>query len=269
MPQPTGSWKTGSGLLDDFDFSIEEAWFGTHEKYGDTVLLNLRGIAEQDVDGNIEVVDDEQVLLFSCGDGWEVAKGGTLATHSAGKDTFINNSNMGRLINAVVGLGDEVLEEMQGRGETYEADTWVGLKFHIERKQFTFKDRQTGEATTYEVPLPTDFLGTFEPEGEEKPKAKPTARTRGKAKAEPEPEADEAEAEEEAPKPRRRGKKANTALRDAVIAFASEYEDHADFVEEVFDPEEFDQAEALQGDEELSADVLDEDGSVWQKSREE
>lgn len=279
---PKGSWKTSSGLLDDFDFSIEEAWFGTAEKFGDAVLLHLRGIAEQEVDGEMVVVDEEHTLLYGLGDGWEVAAGGTAVTHSAGKTTFTNNSNIGRLIDSIVGLGGEVVEEMEGRGDTYQAETWIGLKFHIERRQFSFRNRETGEQVSYEVPLATDFLGTFEPEEEVAPKKGKKSSTRGSAKAgakagtkagakrgrKPAAEDEDEDEEEEAPPPKKgkRGKKQENPLREAVVAFATEYEDHASFVEDVFDPDEFDQAEELQEDEELSADVLDEDGSVWQEA---
>ena len=271
MPEPSGSWKTGSGLLDDFDFTIEEAWFGTNEKFGDAVLLNLRGIAEEeDEDGNLVVTDDEHTLLYSTGDGWEVAKGGREATHAAGKTTFVKNTNMGRLIDAVVGLGGEVIDEMSGRGDTFEADTWENLRFHIERKQFSYRDRETEEKISYEVPLPVDFLGIFEPEEKkdkpkDKGKGKKGGSTRGsgsKGKAK--------EKEEDKPKGKGKGKGKGKkkSLRDEVVEFASEYEDHASFLEEVFDPDEFKRAEELQEDEELSANVLDEDGDVWVESQE-
>lgn len=271
MSEALGSWKTGSGLLDDFVMTIEEAWFGTNEKFGDAVLLNVRGFAEQEnEEGNLEVVDDEHTLLYSCGDGWEVAKGGREANHAAGKTTFIKNTNMGRLIDAVVGLGGDVVKEMGSRGDTFEADTWEGLVFHIERKQFSYKDRETEEVISYEVPLPVDFIGVYESEEEEKPKAKGKAKSKGrgtgsktKAKAEPEPEEDADDEPEEKPKAKGRGRKKKVTLREAVTTFAGDYEDHADFLEEVFDPDVFDRAEELQEDEELSAEVLDEDGAVW------
>lgn len=268
----SGSWKTSSGLLDDFDLTIEEAWFGTNEKFGDQVLLNLRGYAEQMVDGEKVVVDDEHLLLYSCGDGWEAAKGGREAVHGAGKTTFTNQSNMGRLIDAIVGLGEDVTGELASRGDTFEADTWEGLKFHIERKKFSFRNRETQEMVEYEVPLPTDYLGTEEiEEEEEKPKAKPKTRgkskakggSKGKGKAKPktrakakkeEPEEEEDEGDD---------------LREAIVAFASDYEDHSDFVEDIFDKDEFDRAGELQEDEELSEDVLDEDGTVWTEAQEE
>lgn len=250
----SGSWKTSSGLLDNFDFTIEEAWFGTNEKFGDQVLLNLRGIAEQEVEGEIAVVDDEHLLLYSCGDGWEAAKGGREATHAAGKTTFTNQSNMGRLIDALVGLGDDAIEELSGRGETYEADTWEGLKLHIERKQFSFRNRETGEQVNYEVPLPTDYLGVVDIEEESKPKKKAPAKKKSSRGSKA--------------KGKSKKKKSDDDLREAVVAFAADYEDHADFVEEVFDPDEFDRAEELQEDEELSEDVLDEDGSIWTEAQE-
>lgn len=259
MPQPTGSWKTSSGLLDDFDFDIEEAWFGVNEKFGEAVLLNLRGIASQEG----EVVDDEHLLLYSCGDGWEAAKGGREAQHGAGRTTFTNQSNMGRLIDSIVSLGDDVIGVLSSRGETYEADTWEGLRFHIERKTFSFRDRETKEQVSYEVPLATDFLGEVETEAPAKAPAKAPRKPRG-SKAEAEAPAEEAPAK--APR-KPRGKKGNAALEKAILDAASEFEfdDHADFAAWVLDPDEFPQADELQADEEMAANVLDEDGSIWQK----
>lgn len=234
------SWQTTSGLLDDYDQIFEEVWFGTDERIGDgkTCLLAVRGPALQDG----EVVDEEHLTYYSCGDGWKPAKGGEEATHPQGKTAFGDQSNIGKLIDSVVALGDDVLETLAARGETYEAATWRGLKFHIERKQFSFKDRATGETRTYEVALPTAFLGV---EGEdEKPKrvAKPS---------------------------RRPAKRAKGSLRDEVAKFAAEFEDHGDFIDAVFDPDEFPRADDLQADEELSNEVLDPDSALWVDSREE
>lgn len=275
MAPPTGAWKTTSGLLDDFDFTIEEAWFGTNEKFGDSVLLNLRGVAEQMVDGDMEVVDEEHTLLYSVGDGWEVQKGGRSVAHQAGKTTFVNSTNMGRLIDALVSL-DGAVDVLQERGQPTDADTWEGLKLHIERKQFSYRDRNTREQVSYEVPLPVDFLGVIEGEEDEAPAKKAPAK-KGAAKApakrtprtKAEPEVEEEEPVEEEPKkaPAKRAprKKSNTALRAAIVATGAEYdfEGHSDFVDFIFDPEQFDQAEALQNDEELSAEALDEDSALW------
>ena len=241
------SWQTSSGLLDDFDFKAEEAWFDTHPKMGDSLLLHLRGEAYEEG----ELVDDEHLLLFSCGDGWKAGKGGQIATHPAGKDTFSNSSNIGKLIDALVGLGPDVVEELSSRGESYEAETWQGINMHIVRKTFSFKDRQTGEERTYEVPLPTEFHGFGEAEEEEEKPKKGKAKGKGK----------KAPAKGKA-KGKSKAKKGN-GLRDAVIEFASEYDDHGEFVADVFDEEIFDRAEELTEDEELSAEVLDEDSELW------
>lgn len=246
MAQGKGSWKTDSGLLDDFDFDVEEAWFGKSEE--GRASLHLRGEARQDDgEGNMVVVDEEHELRYSLGDGWEPAKGGSEVQHSAGKTTFNQNAGIGRLINSIVGLGDDVIEEMSSRGETYEAETWTGLSFHIEREKFSFRDRETDEKIEFEVPLVTDFLGTIDVEDKAPAKKAPTKKKSA------------------AKKSGARGgkKKGNAALRKAIIEFGVDYEDHASFVEDVFDEDEFDRAEDLQADEELSADVLDEEGEIW------
>ena len=243
MSEASGSWKTGSGLLDDYDFHIEEAWFGTNEKFGDSVLLNLRGPAFQDG----EEVEDEHTILLSCGDGWTPGKGGTVATHSAGKSNFTKNSNIGRFIDSLVALGDDVIDELQGRGETYQADTWMGLQLHIERQEFSYTDRKTKETRTYEVPLPTDFLGVGE--AEKKAPAKKAAAKKAPAKR------------------RARTKKSGDDLRDAVMTFAAQWEEHSDFLEAVYDESEFSRAGELEDNEDLAAEILDDEGDLWTKSR--
>lgn len=265
------TWETESGLLDDFDFTIEEAWFGKNPKIGDgnVLLLNLRGVAEQDG----EVVDDEHLLLYSCGDGWEAGKGGEEAVHNAGKVRFNKSSNMGRLIDAMVELGDEAMEEIKARGQATEAATWVGLRLHIERKEFSYFNRRSNEQVTFEVPLPTDFLGTVDDDEPKKPAKKSGSKAAAKPRTRKAKDADEGE---EKPAPKRRRSKAKKEepedegddLRAAVIAFAAEYEedDHGSFVEDVFDADEFDRAEDLQADEELSNEVLDEDSELWEEA---
>lgn len=262
---PSGSsWDTTSGLLDDYRFDIEEAWFGGHEKIqsGKVCLLQARGTAYQEG----EVVDDDHLVMYSCGDGWDAGKGGRIATHKSGKTRFTNASNMGKLIDAVAGLGPDIIEELKQRGETFEADTWEGLSFQIERKQYHYKDRETGEDREYEVPLPVEFLGLVsdddEEEEEEAPKPKPKGRSKKapakkpapKKKTPPKKKADDDEEEDE--------------LFDAVVEFATGYENHEEFVADVFDEDVFELADDLREDEELAEDVLDEDGEVWTAAQE-
>lgn len=242
---PSGSWKTSSGLLDDYDHVWEEVWFGTDDRFGGgkTVLLNVRGPAYQEG----EMVDEEVHNLYSCGDGWKVAKGGEETTHPTRNGVFTAQSNMGRLIDAVLELGDDVIEEISSRGDTFQAETWRGLKFHIERKTFHYKDRETGEDRSYEVPLPTEYLGVG---GEEEDKPKGSAKSKGKSSG-------------------TRRRKKTKDLRDEVVEFASEFEDHGDFLDAVFDADEFERADEVQEDEELSNEVLDPDSELWAESREE
>lgn len=260
MPQGD-SWKTTSGLLDDFDHEWREVWFGTDARFGEgkTLLLVARGPAF--IEG--EEVDEEHTLFYSCGDGWKEAKGGREAKHSSGKTSFTDNSNIGKLIDRLVELGPEIIKELKARGETFQADTFEGLRFHMERKKFQFKNRKTGEASEYEVVLPTDFLGVVDGEAVAPKKATGASK---RAAAKP-AEEEEAEPPKKATGVTKKATGAKTApkesLRDAVVKFAVPYEEHASFVTDVMDPDVFPRAEEIQEDEELANDILDEDGSVW------
>jgi len=280
------SWDTTSGLIDEYEMTLEEVWFGKDPAYmeGKQACFMVRGVAE--LDG--EVLDEEKTNYYSLGDGWDTPDGGDTAVHGAGKKQFNKNSSYGKFIDHVVALGDEVIAEVKSRGETTEAVTFQGLRFRFERKDFTFTDRKTHESREYSVELPVEFLG-FEGE-EEAPK--PAPKTRGsRTKAAP---AEEAPPAAEAPKSRRtrskpaeeaaapasggrrtRTKAANKtesgtdpALRLEVLNFAAAWEEYSDFMETVLDPDEFARAADVQADEELLNDILDPNGSIWTESRE-
>lgn len=258
--------------------TFDEVWFGKNPNYqeGKVTILQVRGVAE--LDG--EILDDEKTVFYGLGDGWEAQDGGASVSHGSGKTQFNENSGMGRLIRSVVNIGEEVLDEIADRGETYEAETWQGLRFAMERKTFKFTDRTTKEEREYSVELPVAFLGVDEGDA---PAKKASSSRRSSAKASETKAAsggrrrsskaaaeEEAPAEEAKPAGRRRsgGKAKANPLRDAVVAFAAEWEEHSEFMEAVLDPDEFDQAEEVQNDEELLNDILDADGSVWTASRE-
>lgn len=272
------SWKTTSGLLEEYEMTLTEAWFGKDPQYqeGKATIFIVRGDAE--LDG--ELLEEQKRTFYSVGDGWEPDDGGDSVKHGSGKTQFNENAAFGRFINhAAEALGDGI-EDFSSRGETFEADTWRGTRWRFERKTFTFRDRDTKEERSYYVELPVEYLGTDEdaapPKGR-KPAAKKADKTEPKAsggrrrsKAEEEP-AEEPATEEAAPKAsggRRRSKKADDdGLRDAIVQFAATWEEHADFMNAVLDPDEFERAEDLQGNEELLNDVLDAEGSIWEASR--
>lgn len=246
------SWETTSGLLEEYDLTIKEAWFTKDPAYQEGKATILKVVGEAHVDGDL--VDDEKTNFYSLGDGWEPDNGGESASHGAGKTQFNEGSNMGKLVKAIVGCGDEALAVISGRGESTDAASYRGLKFAMKRTEFTFNDRNTGEKRSYFVELPVEFLG--------EEAVKPAGRT---AKAESGGTTTR----------RRRSASAETAdnagdeaLRKAVIEFASEFEAHTDFAAAVLDSSDFDQADAVQADADILADILDDKGSIWAASRE-
>lgn len=265
MAPAQDSWGTSSGLLDDYDHFWEEVWFGYNDNYqeGKVLLLHVKGPASQDG----EVVDEELLTMYSCGDGWQAADGGEKAVHPSGKTMFSNNSNAGKLVDRIIEIG--AVDILRDKGQPYEADAWRGLTVHIERQEFSYKDRKTGEERTYEVALPTEVLDSEE---DEKPKkrapkkaAAPKSRSRSRAKDD-----DEDEDEDETPKPRA-SRSRKKPLRAEVIAFAAEFDedDHGSFVEAVYDPKEFKRANEIDDDADLSDEILDPDSELWAEAHEE
>lgn len=243
------SWGTDSGLPDDVDVYFEEVWFGKNpqaKEQKDKLFFGIRGEASRDG----EVVEDELTVFYSCGDSWTATKGGLEASHANGKTRFMDSSNMGKLIAAIAGLPDAVAELRSRAGETYQADTFKGLGFHMERSDFPFV--RNGVETVYSVLLPTSFLGVKE--GAAPTKAAGTAK---KAAGTKKPAA--GATKKPAPK------KTSSALRDEVIAYAKEYEaeDHDTFMSAVVDAEYFPKAEEVALDEELMNEILDPESELW------
>lgn len=241
MPEKT-SWDTESGLLDEYHFDVKEAWFGNDEEVDnpdDRVFLFLRG--EAFVDGELE--DDEHRERYSTGKNWEAVEDGAEVENATGKNRFNQNAGIGRLINALVGLGKEEAKYLAKRGDAYEAATFNGLSMDMERKVVSkWVDDDTGEEVEWSLALPVSL--------DMKAKGK-KAKKGGSGKAS-----------------RAKGKGKTPSLRSDIIDFAAEFDEdeHDDFVDQVLDDEVFARADEIQEDDELHAEVLDADSKLWAKA---
>lgn len=152
-----------SGLKDDYDGIIVDAWFATDPKYnnGQTLLVFLKKHDEE--------TGEETEDRYACGPDWGSYDGGETAEHPKGEQKGFNNQTAYyELISTAMEAGGE--EEMRrrssvelgGRGPKAAA-LWKGLRFHWEIKTETRKirDRETGEMReiTTNRSLPTKFLG--------------------------------------------------------------------------------------------------------------
>jgi len=222
------SWDTSTGLLESFQLEVQEAWFGTNDKYnqGNTLLLNLKGPAS--VDG--DVVDPEHHLMLSCGDKWKAAQGGAAAVNTTGSESFNNQSAVGKLIDGIKDLGADAIAVMRTRGESFEADTWNNVVIDFERvKTGTFKDRNTGEEREVFNYLPRSLA-----EGGTAPSAAPSAET----------------ASANGPTGM-----APAALRAILKVEAAKHDSNDDFLGAVLDGG-YQHSEALQANEELLDEVI-------------
>lgn len=148
------SWTTeDSSFSDDWDFWADKATYGYRDEYlsGEVPLLILEGA---DPDGEV------RENIWAIGKGWEVEDGGAKVTHSKGKTRFHKMSNVGMMIDALVGtLG--IGDKLRARGEATEAKTWVGIGMHLNRKKIVREGLvdDAGNTKTSDVLLPTTFLG--------------------------------------------------------------------------------------------------------------
>lgn len=136
-----------TGLLDDFDFTVDSAWFTTDANYndGETLLLKLNGPTDS-------ADQPETTVQYSCGNGWEAADNGKRAVREDGKRRRFNQSSgIWKLVEAAMNCGAE--DVLRKRGNPMEASMWQGLKFHmkrIEQGEGQFKTTRS---------LPVQFLG--------------------------------------------------------------------------------------------------------------
>ena len=143
--QVKDSWDLDSGLPDDFDFHITGASFGYRQEYmdGEVPLLIWEGESPD---------EDVESIIWPCGQGWEVVKGGAEVEHPK-RNRFVKTSMMGKLISRVV---NELGVDMRSRGQATKADVWKGLGFHLKREEIEYgsgilEDR--GGKTTHLMPV--------------------------------------------------------------------------------------------------------------------
>lgn len=145
------SYAGETGLIDDFDCEVLDAWWATDARYnnGQTSLLFWK-VATDDPD-----YPEDESSRWAAGADWESLDGGKTVEHPKGKSKFNVNSQVQALISRAVELGAG--STLMGRGPAQAAEIWVGLKFHMKREEFTF-NIQGEERKGFRL-LPTAFYG--------------------------------------------------------------------------------------------------------------
>lgn len=156
--QNEAAWRTETGLIDNYDFTIERSYFATDVRYqgGKAWLLHWQGKARTE-DG--ETVD--HTVIMGLGAGWASEDQGKTVNHEKGKEAFNRSSRYGRIVERAGNrsdpgyLGDECRQAIISRGTPRQASIWEGLSFHMKREEIDFK----GEIGVKEWELPVKFLG--------------------------------------------------------------------------------------------------------------
>ncbi len=168
-------WSTEfeTGLIDDFDFTIERSFFAPDSRYmdGSQVLLQWEGKTD-----NPDL--PETHLWFSVGKGWESTDGGKTIGHDSGRDGkyFNRSTQIAKLIARCID-DFEIGDLLESRGTAFEAKVWEGLKFHIKSESIDYG----GDIGTKSKQYPNRFLGVV---GETQTKANGKGKTDARAKLE-------------------------------------------------------------------------------------
>lgn len=145
-----------TGLLDDFDLTITNAFFAPDSRYnnGETTLLQWEGTTD-----NADV--PETNVFFPTGKGWESPDGGKTLEHDSGKEGkwFVKTSLIFRLFQRctlpVADGGFGIADLLEERGDPLQAAVWIGMIFHMKREKIEFQ----GLENVNEKMFPNKYLG--------------------------------------------------------------------------------------------------------------
>lgn len=257
-------FQLSTGLPDQLDVVVEEAWFEFDPQYNDGQTLVFKM--------NVAATDEEfgeggkGVLMYPCGAGWSAEDRGGKAVRDDGNERkgFNNGSGYGLFIDAALSCeGAEKVLRAEGRGDPRKAAMWNGLSFHLDRKERDYG----GDIGKRSRLLPTKFNG----EGGGGAKATGPAKKAGPvAKAAPgavkstgpvkkagptQAPVEELPADEDAFGP-------GDALYDTLYQLALAAPDHDTFMEQAFSS-----VEGVNGNEPVEQAVMDAGPeSMWAKA---
>ena len=138
----------GGGFRDDYDFTIQLAYFAPDAAYqdGSTFLLTLVGIDENG-EPVTEKYNAAKTLEWSSFDGGKTIQ-------PTGKVKQLNKSSVyAHLCEAAINCGAG--DTLASRGEATNSQCWVGLKFHMKSTKIEFGKK----IDPIERNLPVQFLG--------------------------------------------------------------------------------------------------------------
>jgi len=251
MAENFNPWETESGLPDDFNLTVTDAWFAKDARYkdGEVLLLHWHGTVEKD--GEEEEL--ETPIIFPCGSGWDSYDGGKTAEHEKGRKRFISSSIYGRLIDRCVkDLG--MMDLMIKRGDPKTAKVWKGLKFHLKREKIEFGSK----LEPIERLMPDKFLGEAGKSAPAKEAAKPKQETKEEAAVESGEEAAARSREEATAGSDDKKRKLLLAKLKAEAKKAASFEEFYEKAVEI---------EGVTDDEEILAQVIDEEAGIYAQTK--
>lgn len=155
-------FQTSSGLKDDYDGVIVDAWFAKDASAKGDLASRLQWFVVIQPDDQ-EAVEE---VRYPCGNEWETYDGGGTADHPKGDRQLFNKATKyGRFVTAAMNSGaeDQIRARFAEDGQTPRHAQWLtGYKFHFarENEDKSFKNEQ-GETVQYTdtTLLPRKFLG--------------------------------------------------------------------------------------------------------------
>lgn len=143
-----------TGLPDDFNGEIKEAWFAYDPEYqdGQIPMLHMTLITDDD-DFNAQ----DKPLKFACGKGWVIEGRGETVSREDGTTKGFHEGTAYQLfiMSALECAGAENVLRSESRGDPRKAAMWNGLSWHFKRTEHDYG----GEIGKIARLMPKLFLG--------------------------------------------------------------------------------------------------------------
>lgn len=167
IEQEQPGWETETGLVNDVDAWIANAFFGKRDEYAQKVAETAGQDPSVGLMFLFDLIDESGEVIgsqgYSVGSGWVPSDDGSEISHPK-RNNVVGSCRYGELQNRVV---RELKVNMQARGTPLQARSWNGLGFHWLQEEKTTVGKELRQ-----VLMPIQFLSV---KGDGTPAPAPTA----------------------------------------------------------------------------------------------
>lgn len=159
--------QSGGGGVNDFEFTVTDAWFGKSEAFSDktgleTIFMHWVGTTDLEDERFTQLTEESFHPSWALGTDWEAVESGKKARYDGPSKKPRFGKWYGRLCDTVLDITDHVAgtdqDPLGGDAHPSDASIWIGTKWFMQDVEFpTLKNPNTGEVVSHL--MPTQYLG--------------------------------------------------------------------------------------------------------------